>query len=71
MSGLTGHDAEIGGHVGPKYAIGWNIPEERVKHYEEVIKNGGIVMGLRARNDEDAAHFEQSWKDSNGQHVFR
>lgn len=50
--------------------IGAGIPEERVKHYEEGLKNGGIVMGVNARSDEDAAHIESSWKDSAGQHVI-
>jgi len=65
----AGAGAGAGGLVGA--LIGWSMPEERVKHYEEGIKNGGILMGLRAKNDDDAAHFEQSWKSSNGQHVYR
>ena len=35
--------------------VGWGIPEERVKHYESGLKEGGIVMGVRPRSDEDAA----------------
>jgi hypothetical protein len=50
--------------------IGAGIPEERVKHYEEGLKSGGIVMGVNARSDEDAAHIESGWKDSAGQHVI-
>ena len=30
------------------------MPEERVKRYEDGIKKGGILMGVRPRNDEDA-----------------
>ncbi len=51
--------------------IGWNIPEERVKEYEEGIKQGGILMGLRTRSDDDASHLEKNWRDANGQSVFR
>jgi hypothetical protein len=51
--------------------IGWNIPEERVKHYEEGIKKGGILMAMRAKTDEDAAHFESNWKNNRGEHVYR
>lgn len=51
--------------------IGWNIPEERVKEYEEGIKKGGILMGVRPRSDDDASHLEKNWRDSNGQSVFR
>ena len=36
----AGAGAATGGIVGA--LIGWGIPEERVKHYEEGIKNGGI-----------------------------
>lgn len=58
-----------GGVVGA--LIGWGIPEERVKQYEDGIKEGGILMGVRPRSDEDAAHFEQEWKKSSGEHVYR
>lgn len=65
----AGAGAAGGGLVGA--LIGWSMPEERVKHYEEGIKNGGILMGLRAKNDDDAAHFEKTWKDNKGEHVYR
>jgi len=65
----AGAGAASGGLIGA--LIGWNIPEERVKHYEEGVRKGGILMGLRARNDEDAAHFEQSWRANRGEHVYR
>jgi hypothetical protein len=65
----AGAGAAGGGLIGA--LIGWNIPEERVKRYEEGVRNGGILMGLRARNEEDAAHFEQSWKANRGEHVYR
>lgn len=51
--------------------IGWNIPEERIKEYESGIREGGILMGVRPRSDEDATHLEQSWRDANGQNVYR
>src|SRR6476660_7775946 len=37
----AGAGAATGGIVGA--LIGWGIPEERIKHYEEGIKNGGIL----------------------------
>jgi len=51
--------------------IGWNIPEERVKEYEEGIKKGGILMGLRTRNDDDATELEHDWRGANGQAIYR
>lgn len=65
----AGAGAASGGLIGA--LIGWNIPEERVKHYEEGIKQGGIMMGLKTRNDEDAAYLENQWRQSRGQHVYR
>lgn len=57
-----------GGLIGA--LIGAGIPEERVKNYEEGIRNGGILMGVSPRTDEDAAHIEKSWKDAKGEHVI-
>lgn len=58
-----------GGLIGA--LVGWGIPEERVKHYETGIKEGGILMGVKPRNDEDAMHIESAWKQNNGEHVYR
>ncbi len=58
-----------GGLIGA--LIGWGLPEERVKEYEEGVKNGGILMGVHAKNDEDAAHFEDQWRTAGGQKVYR
>lgn len=51
--------------------IGWGIPHEKVKHYETGIKKGGIALGVNPRSDEDAAYFEQEWKNHRGEHVYR
>ncbi|MES2831053.1 MAG: hypothetical protein V4695_03565 [Pseudomonadota bacterium] len=51
--------------------IGWGIPEERVKHYEEGIKNGGILMGVKPRSSDDAQYLEEQWKAHRGEHVYR
>ena len=50
--------------------IGSGIPEERVTHYEAGLKNGGIVMGVTPRSEEDAIAIENSWRQR-GEHVFR
>lgn len=65
----AGAGAAGGGLLGA--LIGWGIPEERVKHYEQGVKEGGILMGVRPRSDEDADHFEREWKSYNGEHVYR
>ncbi len=47
----------------------WGIPEERAKQYETGIHDGGILMGVKPRSDEDARHFEQQWEAIGGQHL--
>ena len=65
----AGAGAATGGIVGA--LIGWGIPEERVKEYDEGIREGGILMAVRPRNDEDAAHIENTWRSDRGEHVYR
>jgi hypothetical protein len=47
----------------------WGIPEERAKQYETGIHDGGILMGVRPRSEQDARHFKQQWEAIGGQHV--
>ena len=70
-AGIAGAGAggATGGLIG--LLIGAGIPEERVKHYEEGIKKGGILMGVTPRNAEDAEYFEQDWKKNRGEQVYR
>jgi hypothetical protein len=70
-AGLAGAGAggATGGLIGA--LIGAGIPEERVKHYEKGLKEGGIVMGVTPRSDEDAEYFETEWKNSRGEEVYR
>ena len=51
--------------------IGWGIPEERVKHYEAGIQEGGILMGVKPRTAEDAQYLEEQWKTHRGEHVYQ
>jgi len=63
----AGAGAATGGLVGA--LIGWGIPEERVKVYEEGIKEGGILMGVRPRSEADAAWLQQNWRESRAENV--
>ena len=71
VAALTGAGAGAltGGLVGA--LVGWGIPEERAKAYESGIKEGGIVMGVNPRTDEDAEYFEREWKNNRGEQVYR
>ena len=64
----AGAGAASGGLIGA--LVGWNIPEERVKDYEEGVKQGGSLMGLRTRTPEDAAYFANEWKNVGGRHIY-
>ena len=70
-AGLAGAGAggATGGIIGA--LVGAGIPEERVKHYEKGLKEGGIVMGVTPRSDEDAEYFEREWKNHHGEEVYR
>ena len=52
--------ATAGGLIGT--LVGAGIPEEKAKRYEQDLKNGGIVVGVEPRNDEDAQYFENEWR---------
>jgi len=70
-AGLAGAGAGgiTGGVIGA--LIGSGIPEEHAKVYESGIKDGGIVMGVKPRNEEDAKYFEDNWKENKGVDIFR
>lgn len=65
----AGAGAATGGLLGA--LVGWGIPEERVKHYESGLKQGGILIGVKPRSDADASYIEQEWRNNNGQHIYR
>jgi hypothetical protein len=65
----AGAGAATGGLLGA--LVGWNMPEERVKRYEEGIKNGGILMGVTPRNQDDATYLHDSWTANRAQDVYR
>lgn len=57
-----------GGLVGA--LIGAGIPEERVKHYESGLKEGGILLGVQARSADDAREIEEIWRGNKAEHVY-
>lgn len=70
-AGLAGAGAGglTGGIVGA--LVGSGIPEDRAKEYESGVKNGGIVMGVNPRTQEDADYLENHWKTNNGEYIHR
>ena len=63
----AGAGAASGGIVGA--LVGWSLPEERVKRYEEGVKKGGILIGVHPHNEEDATYVANSWKANGAQQV--
>ena len=51
--------------------VGAGIPEERAKLYEKGIDEGGIVLGVTPRTDEDADYFEREWTNARGEQIYR
>ena len=58
-----------GGLVGA--LVGSGIPEEHAAEYESGIKQGGIVMGVKPRNAEDAKYFEEEFRRHNGDKIYK
>lgn len=68
IAGL-GAGSLTGGLIG--YLVGHGIPEEHAKEYDRGVREGGIVMGVNARSDEDADYFENDWRSNRGEHIYR
>jgi len=64
-----GAGALTGGLIGA--LIGHGIPEEHAKVYDKGIREGGIVMGVNPRNDEDADYLANDWRENRGESVYR
>lgn len=56
----AGAAAVTGGLIGALHD--WGIPKERIDHYEVAIKDGGILLGVKARSEDDAQLIEGVWK---------
>ncbi len=65
--GATG--GTLGAIVGA--LVGAGIPEERAQLYDKGIEEGGIVIGVIPRSDEDAEYFEREWTDAHGEQIYR
>jgi len=64
-----GAGALTGGLIGA--LVGHGIPEEHAKHYEKGIREGGIVMGVNPRNEEDADYLENEFRTNRAESLYR
>jgi hypothetical protein len=53
-----------GGIVGA--LTNWGIPKKRVERYDEGIRNGGILLAVKASNDKDAETLKHHWRSLGG-----
>jgi hypothetical protein len=44
----------------------WGIPQDRVNEYETAVRDGAILIGVKARSDEDAQQLEEKWRAEGG-----
>jgi hypothetical protein len=63
----AGAGGAAGGLLGT--LIGAGIPEYRAKHYEERIKEGGIVVGVEARSEKEADELEDKLEEFGAEDV--
>ena len=58
-AGLACAGAATGGLVGA--LTGTGVPEDEARRYEDEIKDGGIYMGYKPKNEEDARYTYNKW----------
>ena len=63
----AGAGAVTGGLIGA--LVGAGIPEYRAKVYETGLREGGILIGVEARNKDEVESLEDLLEDVGGQHV--
>lgn len=44
----------------------WGIPQDRVREYEAAVRDGAILVGVKARSAEDTQQLEQKWRAEGG-----
>lgn len=69
-AGLAGAGAGgiTGGLIGA--LVGSGIPEARAKLYESGVDNCKIVIGVKARNDEDSKFLKENWRKNKGEEIY-
>jgi hypothetical protein len=67
---LTG--AGTGGAIGALIGglIGHGIPEDRARLYDRGIGEGGIVLGVSPRSQQDAEYFEREWARCGAEQIY-
>jgi hypothetical protein len=64
----AGTGGAAGGLIGAM--VGFGVPEDHAKVYEDAVKEGHIVISVNARSEEDARFLEKKWKELDGEHIY-
>jgi hypothetical protein len=63
----AGAGAIAGGLIGA--LIGWGIPEAEVRAYEKIVKEGGVVLAVALKSDQDARAVEEKFRELHGENI--
>ena len=63
-----GAGAVTGGLLGG--LIGLGIPESNAEAYQQVIKDGGVVIGVVPRSDSEASAIKSDFSDLGGENIY-
>ena len=44
----------------------WGVPQDRVREYESAVRDGAILIGVKARSAEDVQRLEEQWRAEGG-----
>lgn len=64
----AGAGGVAGGMVGA--LVGLGISEENAEAYQQALRSGGVVVGVRPHSSDDASRIQQLFKDLRGENVL-
>lgn len=53
-------------HDESRFVKDWGIPQDRVREYATSVRDGGFLLGVKARSAEDAQRLGQQWRAKGG-----
>ena len=64
----AGAGGVAGGMIGA--LVGLGISEENAQAYQDALRAGGVVVGVRPHSSDDASHIQKLFKDLRGENVL-
>jgi hypothetical protein len=56
-----------GGLIGA--LVGMGIPEPNARAYQEALREGGVIIGVVPKDDDDVARLKQYFEDMHGESI--